>query len=144
MYNRTNKFNAVRSKGLDGYNYASKLEASTANLLYNQERAGVLKVTARQVKFNFFVDSNNVLFCSNKPKVKGCVKILGYIPDFEVLDTHTNETYYVEAKGSCNTQDWRRKRNLWSAAAEHKLAVYSGSYKLPFLVETIHPKFYKY
>lgn len=143
MFNKANKFKNTRSKGIDGHHYASKLEASVANMLFNMERAGVLKIIARQVKFNFFADSNNVVFCSGKPKVKNCTKILGYIPDFEVQDTATGEIYYVEAKGDANSQDWKRKCALWFIAAEHKLAVYSGRYSYPVLQNTIFPKFYQ-
>jgi len=140
MWQRRNKFNSCRSKGLDGYNYASKLEAAVANKFYNNKENIILD---RQIKFNFFADSNNILFTSPFSKVKGSEKLLGYIPDFFVEDTNTKEQYYVEAKGDTNTQDWKRKVKYWILCCDKKLLVYSGSYKNPKVTSTIIPKNYK-
>lgn len=102
-----------------GYSFDSKLEVAVYEMLVLQLKAGELK----EIRV--------------KPNVRLTdAKILA-IPDFMVTNKDDTESY-VEAKGY-ETDVWRIKRRLWKHYGPGPLLVYKGTYKKPFLHETIVP-----
>lgn len=101
------KFNNKSSKGIDGYNYSSRYEATIGNLLFAQEKAGEIAITGRQVQIEL----------TPRPG------LITYKPDFECLDLVTNESFFVEAKGYENER-WPMKLKLFRLFGDRPLHVY--------------------
>lgn len=105
---------------LDGYKFASKLEAAVYLKLRLLASAGHIKILKHQVRVSLSE-----------------AKII-YIPDFLCLDLKTEAIFYVEAKGF-PTSDWKIKKKLWSSYGSAPLQIWKGTYKHPFIEETITP-----
>lgn len=120
--NRKSKLGNTRVR-LDGYSFASKLEASVYLRLKISLTAGKLKILEHQ------------------PRVHLTEARILYIPDFKCLDLQTNEIFFVEAKGF-ETPDWKIKKRLWEKYGPASLHIWRGTYSRPFLerVLTITPK----
>ena len=114
-----NKYKSVKVD-LDGYSFASKLEAALYHFLKLLVRAGEYKD----------------LRCQVQVRLPG--KVI-YKPDFSAVNTTTKEVEYFEAKGF-ETATWRIKRKLWISNGPGKLHVYMGSHSNIKLKETISPK----
>lgn len=105
----------------DTHSFASKLEAGVYALLKLREYSGEIKIL--QTQAHYYLTVARILF----------------IPDFKCQDLKTNEIFYVEAKGF-NTPVYAIKKRLWKFFAKERLEVYKGSYKRPYLDETITPE----
>lgn len=113
------KLRNVRVK-IDGYSFASKLEASVYGLLKLNALAREIEIIQHQVK----------VFLSEAEIV--------YIPDFKCRYLRTGEVFFVEAKGF-ETADWKIKKKLWSKYGSAPLHVWSGTCHRPALQEIIIP-----
>jgi hypothetical protein len=114
------KLRNVRIK-IDGYSFASKLEASVYGLLKLQAMAREIDIIQHQCK----------IYLSEAE--------IGYIPDFKCRDMRTGEVFFVEAKGF-ETADWKIKKKLWSKYGPAPLHVWSGTCYHPTLREIITPR----
>ena len=114
---RKSKLGNTRVK-LDGYSFASKLEAAVYLQLKIFLLAGELKILAHQ------------------PRVHLTEARILYIPDFKCLNLKTNETFYVEAKGF-ETPDWKIKKKLWEFYGPASLHIWRGTYRRPALVSVV-------
>lgn len=117
------KFGNRSNKGLDGHTYHSALEAAVANMLFADQRAGLLFVIKRQQHIHIFSHG---------------IKIGEYWPDFVVRDAKSGEIYWVEAKGF-EKPDWHWKLNLWRAGGPGRLFIYKGTWRRPHLDEIVMP-----
>lgn len=115
-----NKYNATKQE-LDGYNFASKLEASTYTLLKARQNAGEIQILQCQDHI-YLTDAE-----------------IHYIPDFKCLDMKTGETFWVESKGF-ESPLWPTKKKLWKFYGPGKLEVWKGHHARPYLDEVIIPK----
>src|SRR3990167_4847396 len=106
---------------LDGYSFASKLEAAVFQILRLSEMAGEIKIL--QVQDHVYLTDARI----------------GYIPDFKCIDLKTNEEFHVEAKGF-EMGVWRLKRKLWMYYGPGPLDVWKGHYLRPVFSERITPK----
>ena len=106
---------------LDGYSFASKLEASVYGILKLREKAGEIKIL--QVQDHIYLT----------------IARIGYIPDFKCLDLKTNEEFHVEAKGYPN-DTWPLKKKLWKFYGPGRLEIWTGSHVNPALTEVITPR----
>ena len=113
------KLRNVRVK-IDGYSFASKLEASVYGLLKLRALAREIEIIQHQVK----------VFLSEAEIV--------YIPDFKCRYLRTGEVFFVEAKGF-ETADWKIKKKLWSKYGPAPLHVWSGTCHRPALQEILIP-----
>lgn len=114
-----NKYKSVKVD-LDGYSFASKMEAALYHFLKVLVRAGEYTDLKCQVQVRL---PGNVL----------------YKPDFSAVNTATKEVEYFEAKGF-ETASWRIKRKLWISNGPGKLHIYMGSHNNIKLKETLNPK----
>lgn len=118
--NWTKYGNSTRARG------ASLLEDAVEDLLRLRELAGELILEAKQ---------DNVFLTQAR---------LRYIPDFRCRDLSTGEVFYVEAKGM-ETDIWKRNLRLWRAGyGPGRLEIWKGSYKRPYLDETVTPQLIKF
>ncbi len=113
------KLRNVRIK-IDGYSFASKLEASVYGVLK-------LRVLAREIEI---IKHQFKVFLSEAEIV--------YIPDFKCRILRTGEVFFVEAKGF-ETADWKIKKKLWSKYGPAPLHVWSGTCYRPALQEILIP-----
>lgn len=120
---RKNKYGNKSSKGLDGYNYSSKLEAAIGNMLFAQEKAGEIAITGRQVQIELTPRPGRIT----------------YKPDFSCLDLITAEAFLVEAKGYANER-WPLKLNLYKLFGTCPLHIYYSANSKP---EIVIPKGFK-
>jgi hypothetical protein len=105
---------------LDGYSFASKLEAALYGMLKMRQAAGEIRTIEVQAQV-YLTDA----------------KIL-YKPDFfcERID---GSIFYAEAKGY-QDQKWPIKKRLWASYGPAPLEIWKGTHVRPVLVETIVPK----
>jgi hypothetical protein len=106
---------------LDGYSFASKLEAALYQTLKLMERAGELQIKNVQ---------DHVLL--SKAEIK-------YIPDFKVWEPEQKRHAWHEAKGF-ETEKWPLIKKLWAAYGPGPLYIWKGTYRQLNLVERIIPK----
>ncbi len=114
---RKSKLGNTRVK-LDGYSFASKLEAAVYLQLKISLLAGEIKILAHQ------------------PRVHLTEARILYIPDFKCVNVKTNEIFFVEAKGF-ETPDWKIKKKLWEVYGPASLHIWRGTYRRPVLVEIL-------
>jgi len=98
---------------LDGYTFASKLEAAVYALLRQD------KTLTIQTQDHVYLTDARIL----------------YIPDFKCTPVE-GDPFWVEAKGF-ETDVWRIKRRLWKHYGFGKLLIYKGSAARPYLDETL-------
>jgi hypothetical protein len=112
-------FTKYRSKrmALDGYSFASKLEAA----LYQQ-----LKLLQRSGEFESIKVQDHVYLTDAR---------IQYIADFKTVSKDGEEIWH-EAKGF-ETPTWRIKRRLWREYGPGKLRVYKQSGTRLFMFEEI-------
>lgn len=104
-----------------GFSFPSKLEAAVYEILLGQKEKGLIADIKTQV---------NVYLTAAR---------LRYIVDFSATDLSTGHTIYIEAKGF-EVKEWRRNLRLWKAGyGPGKLLIYKGSYKRPYLADTVIP-----
>lgn len=103
---------------LDGYSFASKLEAAVYLQLKISLLAGEIKILAHQ------------------PRVHLTDARILYIPDFKCINVKTNEIFFVEAKGF-ETPDWKIKKKLWEKYGPASLHIWRGTYRRPVLVKIL-------
>lgn len=103
---------------LDGYNFASKLEAAVY----------------LQLKISLLAEKIKIL--AHQPRVHLTEARILYIPDFKCLNLKTNEIFFVEAKGF-ETPDWKIKRRLWEKYGPATLHIWRGTYRRPVLVKIV-------
>lgn len=120
---RKNKFNAQLVKDSSGRSIHSLLEMSVDKLYQLRERAGELKILARQDKITFYWNG---------------VKIISYIPDFKLQDLHTGEIFWGEAKGMKDAL-WAVKEACWRASGPGRLEMWEGSAQRPIPTGNILP-----
>jgi len=106
---------------LDGFSFASKLEASVYAQLKLMEKVGQLKILQCQDHI-FLTDAR-----------------IEYIPDFKCLDLKTTDVYWVEAKGY-ESPTWPIKKRLWKHFGPGRLQIWKGTYLRPAIAEEIIPK----
>ena len=112
---RSNKYNNTRQGG-----FMSKLEAAVHQILLLREKAGELQILKCQDHV-YLTDAR-----------------IGCIPDFKCRDLVTGAEFWVEAKGF-ESERWLIIRKLWFYYGPGILEVWKGSYKKPYLQETIIP-----
>lgn len=103
---------------LDGYSFASKLEAAVYAQLKFLILAGEIKILLHQ------------------PRVHLTEARILYIPDFKCLNLKTNEEFFVEAKGF-ETPDWKIKKRLWEKYGPAPLHIWRGTYSRPALKQIL-------
>lgn len=106
---------------LDGYSFASKLEAALYGILKLRMKAG--EIESIQCQDHVYLTNARI----------------GYIPDFKCLDAKTKEYFWAEAKGYPN-DTWPIKKKLWAFYGPGRLEIWQGSYQNIKLTETIIPK----
>ncbi len=121
---KKNKFNAQLVRDSKGRSIHSLLEMSVAAILELRERAGEIKILARQDKITFTWNG---------------VKIIAYIPDFKLQDLRSGEIYWAEAKGFKDAL-WSVKEACWRAAGPGRLEMWEGDAARPFCAGNILPK----
>lgn len=117
---RKSKLGNTRVK-LDGYSFASKLEAAVYLQLKISLLAGEIKILAHQ------------------PRVSLTEARILYIPDFKCVDLKNNSVFFVEAKGF-ETPDWKIKKRLWEKYGPAPLHIWRGTYRRPTLVKILTVK----
>jgi len=115
-FSKRSKYGNKSSKGLDGYNYSSQLEAAIGNMLYAKEKAGEIAILSRQSSVYLAGDAR-----------------IQYKPDFKCLDLVSGVEFYVEAKGY-QTPSWRIKLRLWKADGPAPLHIYYRANSSPEIV----------
>lgn len=118
-----NKFNAQLVKDSAGRSVHSLLEMSVGKLYELRERAGEIKILARQDKITFEWNG---------------VKIIAYIPDFKLQDLRTGEIFWGEAKGFKDAL-WSVKAACWRAAGPGRLEMWEGDAARPVFTGNIIP-----
>lgn len=103
---------------IDGYSFASKLEATVYLELKRYSREALLKILEHQ------------------PRVYLTEARILYIPDFKCLDLRTEEIFFVEAKGF-ETTDWKIKKRLWIHYGPANLHIWKGSFKRPSISQIV-------
>jgi hypothetical protein len=104
-----------------GRSFASKLEAAVFDLLCLREKAGEIRDIKCQVR------------------VKLSAADIVYIADFGFENVASGRPAFSEAKGF-ETDIWRIKRRLWIHYGPGILEIWRGSYRKPYLDETIVPQ----
>lgn len=112
-----NKYNAHPISGFD-----SKLEAAVYDLLILREKAGEIRF--RQSQKHIYLTDARVL----------------YIADFEFEYVANGEIAYAEAKGYESAR-WPTVKKLWKHYGPGRLEIWKGTYKKPYLDETINPRY---
>lgn len=110
----------ARRTELDGYSFASKLEASVYAILKAEMMMGL--ITTIQIQDHIYLSAARIV----------------YIPDFK-LTRPDGSFFWAEAKGFAN-QLWPTKKKLWRVYGPGDLRIYMGDYRRPFLKETIIPE----
>lgn len=113
------QFTHTRPK-LDGYSFASQLEASLYGYLKILETQGEVRDICVQVHIKL-----------TKAEVV-------YICDFKAHDVALGQDVYWEAKGF-ETPEWRIKRRLWTVYGPGILRVFKGTARYLKMVEEIRP-----
>lgn len=113
----------------DGYNFASKLEASTYQVLKLRELAGEIKIL--QCQFRVLICGPGGHECSHKNKIE-------YIADFLCSYQKTGEKFLCEAKGFAS-EKWPLKLRLCRHYLKYPLEIWGGTHLRPYLIETIYP-----
>ncbi len=106
-------------QSLDGYSFASKLEAAGYQMLKLRMKAG--EIDSIQVQ-------DHVELCAG----------IKYVADFKCT-TPSGECFWVEMKGF-ETPVWKLKLKLWEEFGPGKLEIWRGDYRRPFLDEIVIPK----
>lgn len=106
---------------LDGYSFASKLEAATYKKLKEDERSGL--ITLEQVQAEVRLTDAGIL----------------YKPDFLITDHAINAPVWCEAKGY-ETPEWRLKLRLWEYYGPGILRIYRGTWQYVSLHKEVRPK----
>lgn len=115
-----NKAGNTRTK-TDGYSFASKLEAAVYQILKLREKAGEIEI----------IKTQNIIELT-EAKIKWRADFLcEYLP--------SRERFLVEAKGYEDLR-WAVIYKLLGFYCHHKVEIWMGSYKKPFLKEIIVPK----
>lgn len=117
-WTRANKYKAVRSLSSDGKSFASKLECAVYDVLR-------LRCVAREI-----MDIRCQQVVRLTPDINWKI-------DFSFTDLKTGELAYAEAKG-IEDNLYRMKLKLYRKYMTTKLEIWKGSYKKPFLYETIN------
>lgn len=120
-HDRSNKFSNQKTQCSLGHAHRSKLESAVCGIYQLREKA-------REI---VFVASESHVYLTE-------ARIL-YIPDFELRDAVTGNSFWGEAKGY-ETPEWRIKRRLWEFYGPGPLEIWKGSASYPKLVETLVPK----
>lgn len=107
-------------QSLDGYSFASQLEASLYGHLKILQSQGEVRDICVQVHLKL-----------TKAEVL-------YICDFKAFDVKLGEDVYWEAKGF-ETPEWRIKRRLWTVYGPGRLRVFKGTARYLKMVEEIRP-----
>lgn len=102
------------------HSHASKLESAVCALLQLREKAGEI----RDLETQCHVYLSRARIC--------------YIADFKCVDSRTEATLYVEAKGFANDR-WPTIKKLWKSYGPGPLEIWKGSYTRPSLDEVIKP-----
>lgn len=102
-----NKYGNKKSKGLDGYNYSSKLEAAIGNLLFAREQAGEIAILQRQGQVELLPKPFRVI----------------YKPDFICQDLITQEEFIAEPKGM-ETDVWKIKLAIYYFLETRPIHIY--------------------
>jgi hypothetical protein len=105
---------------LDGYSFASKLEAAVYGILKMRLKAG--EIDSIQPQDHIYLTDARI----------------GYIVDFKCRDAKTGDYFWVEAKGYPNDV-WPIKKKLWKFYGPGTLEIWQGSHTNPKLTETITP-----
>ena len=116
-FQKRNKYHAEKIT-TEGYSFASKLEASTFQIIKLREKAKELKLV--QVQATVYL---------TPARIK-------YVPDFKCIDLRTGEDLYIEAKGY-EGERWGIIKKLWAFYGPGKLEVWKGNHLKPFLDEVI-------
>lgn len=111
------KYGAKRTD-LDGYSFASKLEASVYGLLKLRQKAGELWEI--QVQDHIYLSEARIL----------------YVADFRATVVKTGKAIWIEAKG-IETPAYKIKLKLWRAYGPGDLEIFKGTHIRPILVETV-------
>lgn len=114
---RKSKLGNVRVQ-LDGYNFASKLEAA----VYLQLKVSLL--------------AGEIALLAHQPRVHLTEARILYIPDFKCMNLRTNEVFFVEAKGF-ETPDWKIKKRLWEKYGPAPLHIWRGTYSRPVFKQVV-------
>lgn len=118
--NRTGKYGRTRWTN-DGYTFDSKLESAVYDLLKVRQEAGEIEILKTQ----------DVVRLSDAE--------ITYRADFKIRNVQENRIEWVEAKG-VETDRWRIIKKLWKHYGPGRLEIWKGTYKKPFLKETIISK----
>lgn len=110
-----------RRVSIDGYNFASKLEAAVYLELKSISRSGILQIL--EVQPRVYLTEARIL----------------YIADFKCLDLRNDEVFFVEAKGQ-ETTGWKIKKRLWEHYGPATLHIWKGDFKRPTLNQKITVK----
>jgi hypothetical protein len=108
-------------QSLDGYSFASKLEASLYSQLKLMQGAGELVI--EKVQDHVRLSDAQIL----------------YIPDFRVFDKRLGKQVWYEAKGF-ESDRWPIVKKLWRAYGPGPLRIFKGTYTRLRLDEEIIPK----
>lgn len=112
---------------LDGYSFASKLEAAVYGLLKLRMYAG--EIATIQVQ-------DHVRVCGPQGH-EDCPRKIDYVADFKCTRVD-GTTFHAEAKGY-PSDVWALKKALYRHYGPDPLEVYEGKWHRPVLTETINP-----
>lgn len=105
---------------LDGYSFASKLEAALYQELKLAESGGLIRI--EKVQDHVYLTEARIC----------------YIADFRIWDDIIGEQVFCEAKGF-ESDRWPIIKKLWRHYGPARLRIYKGTYKNLKLVEEIVP-----
>lgn len=106
---------------LDGYSFASKLEAALYVQSKLEQSAG--EIVIEKLQDHVYLSDARIL----------------YIPDMRVYDKRRGCQVWREAKGFENER-WPIIKKLWGAYGPGPLEIYKGTYARLRLAETINPR----
>lgn len=110
-----------KRQSLDGYSFASKLEAALYLELKLREKAK--EIVIEKVQDHLRLSEAEI----------------GYIADFRIRDLSTGEQEWLEAKGF-ESDRWPIIKKLWAAYGPGRLRIFKGTYRTLKQVEVITPK----
>lgn len=113
-----------------GISFSSKLEAAVYQILKFREAAREIEII--QVQAHCLICGVPGHDCDHKLKIE-------YIADFKVRDVKTGEIILIEAKGFANER-WPMKLRLYRHYGPHKLEIWMGNHRKPFLKEIVIPQ----
>lgn len=116
---KTTKYGATKTS-LDGYSFASKLEAETYRILK-------LRIAAKEIKS---IQCQDQVYLTQAR--------IRYVADFKC--TLPDDSFlWVEAKGYAAAR-WPDLKKLWRYYGPGTLEIWGGNHDRPTLMETIHSK----